>query len=1646
MRNFLLFSLFLTAFGAPQVKPNIPGVASPLPHTKGQVPTYVETPLESCPPGYSMENGVCVQRIQVSPMPFCEEPAIYHEGHCLIVTSPLKQCPPGYEISGKQCTTTKTAPQQPSCPPGTVLQGNECISKLTIDTVCPPGFVDNGRDCVAFTMPEKTCPPGFVFSGKQCVQSDTAPPNPECPPGTILENGTCKLIQQIDTVCPSGFVEEGNRCVQYLPANKICPPGFNLLGQQCMAPESTELESSCPPNSIFDNGKCKVIKNIDMVCPPGYTDSGDECVLYVAPAKECPPNFTLQGLQCVQTSTSPTQPSCPPGTILQDNACISVQAIDAICPPEYLDNGKDCVKYSPVSKECPPGFLLSGNRCIKVLSAPMEFECPPGTILKDDQCQSIERVDTICPPGFVDNGEDCVQFSAPEKTCPQGFSLSGKQCIRTETASRTPECPPGTIMEGNSCVSYELVDAVCPPGYLDNGPDCIQFSQPERECPNGFVLIGKQCTQSTQAPPQPECPVGTNLVNGQCQKVERINMVCPTGFIDNGSNCASFSAPNRECPPGYSLSGSQCEQIKEASPIPECPPGYTIQGNQCTAMKMIDAICPEGFLPNGDDCIQFSPASTVCPTGFTLQNQQCVQSMNTPKTPECPPGSALDGDSCTRLVPGALQYVCPVGVREGDVCVERSVSSPVLECPPGYSLETGKQCVRRSQYDCSTTTYVTECKTPDVKALRRLAVSKETSAAFETSESQHPGHHHNSHSHNHPHLHSHSHSHGSITATVQVPNIHTQHHKEVPRPICEDVPKITPKTCTKADSVPAVPICENNAELIGKECVLTNYYPLEAICQDGTKSKECAKFIKTPPTLKCPPSSVDVGSHCQINKYSPYDLACPTGYDLVGDKCATTRERICPNESCQRLVTAPLSMTCPPGYHQIDELSVLSTHSHNRHLVAVQSSSQRYGHGHHGHHSHGHNYLPIGVATSQPVSVSVPQSVVQTTQIKCIHADHSPYTLICPVGARLVADKCVTYSDKICPNGNCERVYNEPAELVCPPGFSSSKPTLAASHSHQHSNPMEVSIQQVQTVQKILTYPTVTYQNNMIQQGHHHGHHHSHHHHHRNLASPECIKTISVPYILKCELPFILDGDKCVDKTEKICLQGDCKKQITVSPSYTCPPGFRNAHGIQTAISSNKHGSGSHHHMSTPSAECVKTIFEEYNLACLSGFVLLGDRCAAFTNKICPNGNCERLMSKPANMVCPPGYSRPQAESHHSHFNEVGASHGHHNHGNLANQECTKQIYTPYDLSCPDNYTIIGDKCAIHTVKVCPDGNCEQLIRTPPTMECPPGYYRPQAGVAIRAHGHKASGANQCVRNVYEPYALQCPDGFRLLGDMCQQSTNKVCPNNNCERISYVPPVLSCPQNFERSGQRCIANEYADYELACPPGLVVISDKCAKYTEKVCPNGDCERIKTFPPELVCPPGYTMESGVTQGSKRSLATSEHHPGHHHSRQHYTVTREYVGESHHHHHHHYVAAPEMSLVRTTVCSREVFAPYSLSCSIDSQLLGDRCARFAPKVCPSGGCEKTESTPVVSSCPSGYVTDQDGTCYIVEYAPFALTCNDPYTLFDNKECVLVTKPDSRCPENTEKTTTGCVKKVITTPIVSYETTCIGPTCNAA
>ncbi|CAD98498.1 CpCOWP1 [Cryptosporidium parvum] len=1623
MKRILLLSFIIGAFGAPQVKPNIPGVASPLPHTKGQVPTYVETPLESCPPGYLMENGVCVQRIQVPPMPFCQEPAIYHEGHCLIVTAPLKQCPPGYEISGKQCTATKTASQQPSCPPGTTLHGTECISKHMIDTVCPPGFVDNGRDCVAFTMPEKSCPPGFVFSGKQCVQSDTAPPNPECPPGTILENGTCKLIQQIDTVCPSGFVEEGNRCVQYLPANKICPPGFNLSGQQCMAPESAELESTCPPNSIFENGKCKVIKNIDMVCPPGYTDSGDDCVLYVAPAKECPPNFILQGLQCIQTSSAPTQPVCPPGTVLQDNACISVQAIDAICPPEFLDNGKDCVKYSPVTKECPPGFTLSGNRCVQMVNAPMEFECPPGTILKDDQCQSIERVDTICPPGFVDNGEDCVQFSAPEKICPQGFSLSGKQCVKTESAPRLTECPPGTTLENNSCISYELEDAICPPGYLDNGSDCVQFSQPEKECPTGFVLIGKQCTQTTQAPPQPECPPGTNLVNGQCQKVERINMVCPTGFIDNGTNCASFSAPNRECPPGYTLSGSQCEQIKEAPPVSECPPGYKLQGNQCTALKMIDAICPDGFLPNGDDCIQFSPASTVCPTGFTLQNQQCVQTTTSPKTPECPPGSALDGDSCTRLVPGALQYVCPVGTREGDVCVERSISSPVLECPPGYSLETGKQCVRRSQYDCSVTTYVTECKTPDVKALRRLAAAKETSTVYETSEIQNPGHHHG---------HSHGHSHSQVIP-IQTQNIHTQHHKEAPRPICEDVPKITPKTCTKADSVPAVPICENNAELVGKECVLTNYYPLEAICQDGTRSKECAKFVKTPPTLKCPPGSVDVGSQCQVNKYSPYDLACPAGYALVGDKCATTREKVCPNESCQRVVTAPVSLTCPPGYHQIDEVMNISAHPHHRHLAGVQSTSQKG-------YSHGHKYTPVISQPPQPVPVVAP-----IQQMKCIHADHAPYNLICPVGSRLVADKCVTYSDKICPNGNCERIYNEPAELVCPPGFSSSKPIQPISHSHiNHPNvsvpvqpqtinqPQVIQQRQVnyqpqvihQTQEILTTYPTPVYQTGTIYQGHHH----HHHHHHRNLASPECIKTISVPYILKCESPFILDGDKCIEKTEKICLQGDCRKQVVVPPTLSCPQGYRNANGIQTAISS-KHTAGTHHY-STPSAECVRTIFEEYSLVCSSGFVLLGDRCALFTNKICPNGNCERLISKPANMVCPPGFTRPQSNHHSDH-----AGHGH-GHGNQLLQECTKQIYTPYDLSCPDNYSIIGDKCAIHTVKVCPDGNCEQLIRSPPTMECPPGYYRPQAGVAIRSHGHKASGASQCMRNVYEPYALQCPDGFRLLGDMCQQSTAKVCPNNNCERISYIPPILSCPQNFERSGQRCIANEYADYELACPPGLIVISDKCAKYADKVCPNGDCERIRTFPPELVCPPGYTMEAGVAQGTRRSLGTASNHP-HHSSGHHHALG---------HHHHHHAVTQEVSIVRTTVCSREVFAPYSLSCTADSQLLGDRCARFAPKVCPSGGCEKIESTPVVSSCPSGYVTDQDGTCYIVEYAPFSLTCNDPYTLFDNKECVLVTKPDSRCPDNTEKTSTGCVKKVITTPIVSYETTCIGPTCNAA
>lgn len=161
-----------------------------------QPPPYVPPPYQppvTCPPGYSLVDGLCVP----PPPPPTTQP----------------ECPPGTQLYNGQCIPYIPPPPPPpppppgvDCPPGTTWDADrmQCLPPMQQpDPTCPPGYAKNALgQCVrrAVNLPPTTrpCPPGYSrTSDGRCVIRGFNPPlgNPnrpqiprpdlpsQCPPG-----------------------------------------------------------------------------------------------------------------------------------------------------------------------------------------------------------------------------------------------------------------------------------------------------------------------------------------------------------------------------------------------------------------------------------------------------------------------------------------------------------------------------------------------------------------------------------------------------------------------------------------------------------------------------------------------------------------------------------------------------------------------------------------------------------------------------------------------------------------------------------------------------------------------------------------------------------------------------------------------------------------------------------------------------------------------------------------------------------------------------------------------------------------------------------------------------------------------------------------------------------------------------------------------------------------------------------------------------------------------------------------------------------------------------------------------------------------------------------------------------------------------
>jgi hypothetical protein len=159
-------------------------------------------------------------------------------------------------------------------------------------------------------------------------------------------------------------------------------------------------------------------------------------------------------------------------------------------------------------------------------------------------------------------------------------------------------------------------------------------------------------------------------------------VICPSGTIQNGSNCVN------------NVSGTVVTTIN-------CPNGTTQNGNTCvntvTGNVVTNFTCPNGTTQNGNTCVNTITGNvvtnTICPNGTTLTNGQCINTITPPVTTvtNCPSNTQYVNGTCRQVInPPVVTYqTC----WDGAVIPATSVCSAQYKvCANGTSVPVNQAC------------------------------------------------------------------------------------------------------------------------------------------------------------------------------------------------------------------------------------------------------------------------------------------------------------------------------------------------------------------------------------------------------------------------------------------------------------------------------------------------------------------------------------------------------------------------------------------------------------------------------------------------------------------------------------------------------------------------------------------------------------------------------------------------------------------------------------------------------------------------------------------------------------------------------------------------------------------------------------------
>ena len=303
---------------------------------------------------------------------------------------------------------------------------------------------------------------------------------------------------------------------------------------------------------------------------------------YVKRIVSCPNGYNISGSTCVMESSNaiaPTPVYSDPSTVIESAKLNPGESYKV-----YVDPIRD---VTDGHYYCKTG-TLQGTKCIINANKQVNYQtkCPTGYNKVGNYCYKYANKTggsstSYCPAGYTDDGTKCYIRTAlntnTTTSCPSGYTQSGNYCFKyaDKITNTTTSCPAGTSPSGNKCVkTISAIKSYTAWGnpvrtYSSKTKESVYTYELEKKVEKGCTTIGKSttCNYSIyQRKPIYTCSQGT-LSGTKCLVYSdpittSTTPTCPSGYIDNGSNCYVSQPVSRWW--FYMLSKSKCYNGKES--------------------------------------------------------------------------------------------------------------------------------------------------------------------------------------------------------------------------------------------------------------------------------------------------------------------------------------------------------------------------------------------------------------------------------------------------------------------------------------------------------------------------------------------------------------------------------------------------------------------------------------------------------------------------------------------------------------------------------------------------------------------------------------------------------------------------------------------------------------------------------------------------------------------------------------------------------------------------------------------------------------------------------------------------------------------------------------------------------------------------